>query len=102
MGLEALVDTSEVLIQAAFWLSIAFLTGVSMFWPWWKTHLGWTIWLETAAIAWFVFPSTISLEFGVDVDTITWQWVTVIGLLFVVLILPWRAAAIWWRQRHGS
>lgn len=97
---SVLVQTAEVMIQIVFWMSIVFMGGVCFYWPWWQTALGWTIWLETLGLAWFTLPSALELEFGMNADTVTWQWVALAGLCFVVVILPWRAVAIWRRQRY--
>ena len=101
MGLSFLFHFDEVIIQVGFWMSVAFIIGTSTFWPWWKTDLGWTIIFETLGLGILMFPTSMELEFGIKADTLTWQWIASLSFVFVVIVLPWRAVAIWRRQRYG-
>lgn len=101
MGAEQILHNYDVvLVQAGFWVSLAFVLVVSTYWPWWKTDVGWTIILEAVGLGLLLMPSTTGLEFGWNTSDLFWQWFVAICFTFVFVIMPWRAVVIWRRQRY--
>lgn len=97
---HVLHDVSVVLVQVVFWVCLQFCVTVSLFWPWWKTDLGWTIVLKTACIAALLLPANLSIVFGINVMTPAWQWTGAVLLGLVALIVLWRQVVIWVLQSY--
>lgn len=87
-------------IQAVFYASWAFIAVVSVFWPWWKTLIGWSVVLKAAALGVAVMPAMLDYWFGPVLPA--WlNWVSVAGLWAVPPILVFRAIVVWIYQRTG-
>jgi hypothetical protein len=91
---------AAIILHAVSCLGIAFALGVSFFWPWWKTDLGWTVVLEAVAISVVLFPYDMHTWFNIRVDTLPWLWEQVLGTALVGLVLIWRFVIIWIIQRY--
>lgn len=99
--IQFLNDAGTVGFHYVFWASVLFVLGVSTFWPWWKTDLGWTIVLKTACIAAILFPFFLHLILGVNVETLFWEWWRLITFFMVGNIIVWRFFVILIIQRYN-
>ena len=92
---------ATIAIQGIFYSSIAFVAAVSMFWPWWRSQLGWSITAKTLALTIAVFPAMLMYWFGFHPPQ--WvSWVAVLALWLIPPILAWRAFVLWQVQRKGT
>ncbi len=87
---ELLAEIGTVLVHVTFWVSAAYIAGVSTFWPWWKTDLGWTIVLEAAAIMVVLLPFELHALFGLDPGGLAFTWLRLAAFAAVPVILVWR------------
>jgi len=87
-------------LHATFWTALAFCAGVSVFWPWWKTDLGWTIVLKTLCLAIILLPYELRTLFHVDNGATGFQWMATIAFAAIPLIIAWRFAVILAIQRY--
>jgi hypothetical protein len=94
-----LVLSDEFVIQFVFWAGLLAIVSISTFWPWWKTDLGWTICLEMLCLSTVTFPSTMFLEFGMDTQTLFWQWWVAITF-FVSGCVTICRIFVTWRYQH--
>jgi hypothetical protein len=94
-------DAARIAIEAIFYTSILFTAAVSMFWPWWRSQLGWSIIAKSFALAVAVLPAMIAYWFGTAVYARNpWLgWLSIAAMATIPLILVWRAAVLWHVQR---
>ena len=91
----------QIAVEAIFYSSALFVAVVSLYFPWWRSQLGWTIIAKTLALAVAVFPAMLTYWLGVRVTG--WlAWVSVAALWTIPPILAWRALVIWRVQRTGG
>jgi hypothetical protein len=98
---QFLSDVDKILIQTVFWISVGFVVGVSTFWPWWKTDLGWTIVLKTAAIAALLLPANLHDLFGIQAGTLAWAWWVTTSFASVGIVIVWRFIVMYILQRYN-
>jgi hypothetical protein len=85
-------------VEAIFYSALGFIAVVSLFWPWWKTQLGWTFAAKSAALALATLPAMVHVWVGGA--TPAWlAWLGVAALWAVPPILVWRAWVLWRVQR---
>lgn len=96
-------QAGEAVAQVTFWSCWAFAALSSVFWPWWKTQLGWSIMLKTIAIGLALLPSELMIWLGrAYVARQAWlQWFTVGAVAVIPLILAWRLIVIYRYQRNS-
>lgn len=94
---------AHIAIAGVFWSALGFVAAVSLFWPWWKSQLGWTIAAKSIAIALAVLPSILYTWFGPGVyrDAPWLAWVAIGALALIPPILVWRAVILWHTQRRA-
>ena len=99
---QALAGT--IAIQGIFYSAIGFVIAVSVFWPWWKSQLGWSIAAKSLALSLAVLPAMIRYWFGPGIYAeVRWLgWVAVAALWVIPPILAWRAVVIWHAQRKAK
>ena len=93
-------EATRLGVEAIFYGSLLFCIGVSSFWAWWRSQLGWTIIAKSLALALAVLPAMIFYWFGARAP----QWLTAVSiaaLWSVPLVLAWRLAVLWKIQRAG-
>ena len=90
-------------VEGLFYAALGFVAVVSVFWPWWKSALGWSIIAKSLALGIAVLPAMLAYWFGMGVyQRAPWlQWVAIGALWLVPPILAWRAVVIWQAQRHA-
>lgn len=93
----------QIAVEGIFYSAIAFVAAISLFWPWWRSQLGWTIAAKSAALALAVLPAMLVYWAGPGVyRQFPWLgWVAVLALWAVPPILAWRAVVIWHVQRRA-
>lgn len=93
----------QIAAEGIFYSALGFIAAVSVFWPWWKSQLGWSIVAKSLALALAVFPAMLTYWFGAGVYArAPWLgWVAVGALWAVPPILAWRVAVIWQAQRRA-
>lgn len=93
----------EIAVQGIFYSALGFVLVVSLYWPWWKSALGWSIVAKSLALALAVFPAMLVYWFGprVYVDAPWLRWMAVAVLWLIPPILAWRAIIIWHAQRKA-
>lgn len=94
---------AQIAVEGTFYGAFAFIAAVSIFWPWWRSQLGWSIIAKSVAVALAVLPNMLFYWFGpaVYIDAPWIYWVAIGALLLVPPILAWRAAVIWRAQRRA-
>ena len=93
-------EATRIGVEAIFYGSLLFCIGVSAFWAWWKSQLGWTIIAKSLALTIAVLPAMVFFWFGARAP----EWLAAVstaGLWCVPLILMWRLAVLWKIQRDG-
>lgn len=91
---------AQIAIEGIFYSGVAFIIAVSLFWPWWKSQLGWTIIAKTVTLSLAVLPAMLMYWFGIG--TPRWlMYVSILALWAIPPILAWRAIVLWRVQRHG-
>jgi hypothetical protein len=78
--LQFLLDTSSWLVPIVFWISITMIPAVSAIWPWWKTSWGWNIMSIPMVIAATLVSSGLHYTFGIDAQSLWFDWLVIIGL----------------------
>lgn len=100
--MSAVLAVTRFGLQAIFYTCLAFIAITSFYWPWWRTSLGWSLMLKTIALPLTIAPYMVSVFLGPRATQELWlQWVSAAAVLSVPPILVFRAAVIWWYQRHG-
>lgn len=96
-------EYSKIAVEAIFYSSLGFVAVVSLFWPWWKSQLGWTIAAKSLALGLAVFPAMLIYWFGHDVFTDSpWlKWASVTMLYLIPPILIWRAFILFRIQQRS-
>jgi len=97
-------DVASVGVQVIFYVNIAFIAGVSLFWPWWRDQLGWSIIAKTAALSVVLLPAMLFIWFGPNAFTSArWlSWFATWALFLVPAALVWRFVVIFRIQRKGA
>lgn len=95
-----LVDGDISVVYYVFCSFIICTVATSLFWPWWKSDMGWTVVLEASCIVVLLFPSILGLALHVNVDTTFWQWWALVSFFLVGTIAWWRLLVIWVIQRY--
>jgi hypothetical protein len=92
---------TRIAIEGIFYSAAGFVIAVSVFWPWWKSQLGWTVVAKSLALAVAVFPAMLAYWFGPGVyHRCPWlQWASIGAMWLIPPILVWRAVVIWHAQR---
>ena len=92
----------RIAVEGIFWSALAFVAVVSVFWPWWKSALGWSIIAKSIALAFAVFPAMLDYWLGTTTSRDKWlQWMAIGALWTIPPILVWRAVVIWHAQRKA-
>lgn len=86
---------------ADFWISVAFIPVVSLFWKWWQTGFGTSLVALEALIALALFPEALERMFGVNAQTTGFQWFFALLLLMIGGAILWRGWVLWKIQRNG-
>lgn len=98
----SLALAGEIAVQAIFFSAVGFVAVVSLFWPWWRSGLGWSICAKSLALAVAVFPAMLGYWFGHRLERIVWlQWMVIAALWLIPPILAWRVVVIWQAQRKA-
>jgi hypothetical protein len=92
---------ARITIEAIFYTSLGFTAAVSVFWPWWRSQLGWSIIAKSLALTVAVLPAMIAYWFGAAVYARNpWLgWLSIAAMATIPLILTWRAVVLWHVQR---
>lgn len=93
-------DLGVILVQVTFWVCVVFIISTSIFWPWWKTDLGWTIILKTACLGAILLPPNLTLIFGINTTSFFWRWESVATFAGIAMTIIWRGIVIWLLQRR--
>ncbi len=96
-----LAVAGTIAVQGIFYASLIFIIGVSAFWPWWQSELGWSITAKSIALGLAVLPAQIAYWTG-GKPSPGEQWAATILLWFVPPILIWRAWVLFKVQRRGA
>lgn len=90
-------------VEGVFYSAILFVAAVSLYWPWWKSQIGWSITAKSIALALAILPAMLTYWFGRGVyREFPWLgWVAVGALVLIPPILAWRAVIIWHFQRRA-
>lgn len=93
----------KIAVEGIFYSALGFVIVVSVWWPWWKSQLGWSIIAKSLALAVAVLPAMITYWFGPGVyKEVPWLgWVAIAALWVIPPILAWRAVVIWQAQRKA-
>ena len=90
----------QIVVEEIFYSSLGFVIAVSVFWPWWRSQLGWSICAKALAFGLAFTPAMVMYTFGAHAPT--WmQWGAVCSAALVGPILAWRAWVIWHAQRKA-
>jgi hypothetical protein len=95
---------TEIAIQIIFWSGLAAPAVLALFWPWWRSELGWSITAKTMALSASLLTVMIYYFFGPTVlaDSSGLRWFTIVMLYIVPAIIWWRVWVIWKAQRNGT
>lgn len=100
---QFLHEASEVVIQAAFWCSLAFIAWYSALARWWKSSVGRAIVALDSAIALATLPTVLGLIFGAPlVASDFFTWLTVCAFGAIPVITTWRMVIVWKVQRRAG
>ena len=92
----------QIAVEGIFYSALGFAVVVSLFWPWWKSALGWSIVAKSLALAIAVFPAMLSYWLGARFGRTPWlQWVAISALWLIPPILAWRVVVIWQAQKKA-
>ena len=98
---QFLADASRLVIQAAFWSSLAFIAWYSMWAPWYRSPIGRAIVALDGAVALAMFPSVLGLTFGMSVaGSDAFAWLTVCAFACIPVITCWRMVIVYRLQRR--
>lgn len=92
-------DVTIVLVHATFWICFLFVPIVSTFWPWWKTDLGVTVAVKTAAIALILLRTELAWIFGINPQGTALVWLGLVSFAVVPAVVLWRLVIIWTLQK---
>lgn len=90
----------QIGIEGIFYASLAFPAVVALYWPWWRSQLGWSITAKSLALAIAILPAMSYYWFGGRAPS----WLvdlSLAGLWCVPVILAWRVLVLWRVQRQG-
>lgn len=94
----------RVVVEAIFYVGLASIVAVSLFWRWWRDILGWSVIASTAALVIAVIPGMIRIWFGpAVVTTHPWlTWVTIAALALDPVITAWRVWVLWILRQQAA
>jgi hypothetical protein len=95
---------TEIAVQIIFWSGLAAPAVLGLFWPWWRSELGWSITAKTLALSGTLVSIMIYYLFGPGVlaDSAALRWFTIIMLYTIPAIIWWRVWVIYKTQRDGT
>lgn len=94
-------DILAVIVQAAFWTSLAFIPAASLIWPWWRTPLGRALVSMDVLIVLAFLPAVLRRVAGIPASSAGFAWFNLGVLALVPLRTVWLAVIIWRIQRGG-
>lgn len=95
---------TTVVIQVIFYSGLAVPAVLALFWPWWRSELGWSIVAKTICLSLALLGAMLTYWFGPVGFTRSafLQWFTIAALAAVPVVLWWRVWVIFKTQRSGS